>query len=73
MLEERNRLQAEEEERLRQEALARQNRPTIPLLRARYIPMKGDAIDELMAEYVNNWDQEVIVRRIAEGSYVFGQ
>jgi hypothetical protein len=26
-----------------------------------------------MAEYINNWDQEVVVRRIAEGSYVFGQ
>jgi hypothetical protein len=73
VLEERRRLQAEEEERLRQEALARQNRPNLPQQRVRYIPIKGDPIDELMAEYINNWDQEVIVRRIAEGSYVFGQ
>jgi len=67
--EERSRLAAEEEERRRLEEEERRNRPKP---RVKYIPVKGDKIDERMAIYINNFELDVPVQRIAEGQYMFG-
>lgn len=37
-----------------------------------YIPLKGDAIDEMMAKYLNECDFFVPVKRLGEGQYMYG-
>lgn len=69
LLEERSKLEAEAEiERLRLEEEMR-NRPK---LKIRYVPVKGDKTDEIMAMYMNNFDMEVPMARQGEGNYLFG-
>ena len=60
-LEERKRL--EEEERRRRE-LEAMNKPEP---RKWYVPLKGDAIDEMMAKYLNECPYYVPVKRLGEG------
>jgi len=67
--EERARLAAEEEERRRLEEEERRNRPKP---RSKYNPLKGDKIDERMSVYINNFELDVPLQRIAEGQYMFG-
>lgn len=56
LLEERARLEAEAEaERLRYEEEMK-NRPK---LKVKYNPVKGDKTDEIMAQYMNNFDLDV--------------
>ena len=38
----------------------------------KYIPIKGDKVDELMAIYVNNFDLDVPIQRLGDGNYMFG-
>ena len=58
--EERRRL--EEEERLR----------NLPKPKVKYIPVKGDKVDEKMAIYINNFDMDVPMQRLGDGQYMFG-
>lgn len=62
-------LDAEEEERRRLEEEARKNKPKP---KVKYIPIKGDRIDELMAAYLNNFDLDIPFQRLNEGNYLFG-
>ena len=64
-LEERKRL--EEEERRRRE-LEAMNKPEP---RKWYVPLKGDAIDEMMAKYLNECPYYVPVKRLGEGQYMY--
>ena len=69
LLEERARLEADAEaERLRYEEEVR-NRPK---LKVKYNPVKGDRTDEIMAQYMNNFDLDVPMIRQGEGNYLFG-
>ena len=38
----------------------------------KYIPIKGDKVDELMAVYMNNFDLDVPIQRLGDGNYMFG-
>ena len=58
--EERRRL--EEEERLR----------NLPKPKVKYVPVKGDKVDEKMAIYINNFDMDVPMQRLGDGQYMFG-
>lgn len=40
--------------------------------RGKYTPLKGDAVDELMAQYINNFELDVPIQRIGDGQYMFG-
>ena len=53
----------EEEERRRRELEAMKK----PETRKWYIPLKGDAIDEMMAKYLNECPHFVPVKRLGEG------
>lgn len=66
-IDERKRL--EEEERRRRELEALMNKPEP---RKWYIPVKGDAIDEMMAKYLNECPYYVPVKRLGEGQYMYG-
>jgi hypothetical protein len=70
LLEEQERLRREEEERRLKEEEDRKNR-NVPT-RIRYIPIKGDRVDELMAAYMNNFDLDVPIQRLGDGNYMFG-
>ena len=59
-----------EEERRRREEEERKYR-TVPI-KVKYIPVKGDRVDELMAAYMNNFDLDVPIQRLGEGNYMFG-
>lgn len=37
-----------------------------------YIPVKGDAVDEMMAKYLNECPYFVPVKRLGEGQYMYG-
>ena len=67
---EQDRLRREEEERRRREEEDRKNR-TAPI-KVKYIPVKGDRVDELMAAYMNNFELDVPIQRLGEGNYMFG-
>ena len=67
--EERARLQAEEAERQR---LAEEERRNRPKARIKYVPIKGDKVDEKMAVYINNFELDVPIQRIGDGQYMFG-
>lgn len=41
--------------------------------RTTYIPIKGDAVDELMAKHINECEHWVPVRRQGDGNYLYGQ
>jgi hypothetical protein len=58
----------EEEERRQRELDAMKK----PEPRKWYIPLKGDAIDEMMAKYLNECDFYVPVKRLGEGQYMYG-
>ena len=60
----------EEDERRRREEEDRKNR-TAPI-KVKYIPVKGDRVDELMAAYMNNFELDVPIQRLGEGNYMFG-
>jgi hypothetical protein len=34
--------------------------------------MKGDKVDEKMAQYINNFDLDIPIQRIGDGQYMFG-
>ena len=38
----------------------------------KYIPFKGDKVDEKMAVYMNNFDMDVTMQRLGDGQYMFG-
>jgi DNA repair exonuclease SbcCD ATPase subunit len=59
---EEERLRLEEEERLRM----------LPKPKFKYIPVKGDKVDEKMAGYMNNFDMNVPMQRLGDGQYMFG-
>ena len=59
----------EEEERRRRELEALMNKPEP---RKWYIPVKGDATDEMMAKYLNECPYYVPVKRLGEGQYMYG-
>jgi hypothetical protein len=68
--EEQFRLQAEEDERRRLEEEARLRQ--LPKPKSKYIPIKGDKVDEKMAVYINEFELDVPFHRIGEGQYMFG-
>jgi len=71
--EERARLEAEEAERRRLEELEAANRPKPPpKQKQKYNSVKGDAVDEKMAYYLNQFDLDIPVQRIGDGQYMFG-
>ena len=37
-----------------------------------YIPVKGDKVDEKIAEHVNKFEMEIPIQRLSEGNYMFG-
>ena len=43
-----------------------------PETRKWYIPVKGDATDEMMAKYLNDCPYYVPVKRLGEGQYMYG-
>ena len=61
-------LRREEEARLR----ALENRPVLPRT-TNYKCLKGDAVDELLAMFLNQLDYFVPVQRVNEGTYNFGR
>lgn len=73
--EERAKLLAEEEERRRQAELEAQMRPE-PVKHvkkcSKYTASKGDAVDEKMALYINEFELDVPIQRIGDGQYMFG-
>ena len=69
--EEKARRAAEEEERRRLEDEMRRNLKQNQQ-KMKYIPIKGDKVDELMAIYVNNFDLDVPIQRLGDGNYMFG-
>ena len=62
--------EASEEERLRLEEEERLRR--LPKPKMKYIPFKGDKVDEKMAVYMNNFDMDVTMQRLGDGQYMFG-
>jgi hypothetical protein len=67
-LEESKRREIEERRRkMEEELLARMNQP-----RKKYLPVKGDAIDEMMAQHINSCNYYVPVERLQEGHYMWG-
>lgn len=68
------RLKLEEEERRRLELEARKNQPVAaaPVVAKKYKMVKGDAIDEMMAMYIDQFNLDVPFYRISEGVYMFG-
>lgn len=69
LAEQKAKLDADEEERRRLEEEARKNKPKP---KVKYIPIKGDRIDELMAAYLNNFELDIPFQRLSEGNYLFG-
>ena len=67
---EQKKLEASEEERLRLEEEERLRR--LPKPKFKYIPVKGDKVDEKMAGYMNNFDMDVPMQRLGDGQYMFG-
>ena len=67
---EQKKLEASEEERLRLEEEERLRR--LPKPKFKYIPVKGDKVDEKMATYMNNFDMDVPMQRLGDGQYMFG-
>ncbi len=65
-IDERKRLEEEERRRRELEAMKK------PETRKWYIPVKGDAIDEMMAKYLNDCPYYVPVKRLGEGQYMYG-
>ena len=65
-MEERRRLEEEERRRRELEAMKK------PETRKWYIPVKGDATDEMMAKYLNECAYYVPVKRLGEGQYMYG-
>ena len=63
-------MEASEEERLRLEEEERLRR--LPKPKFKYIPVKGDKVDEKMATYMNNFDMDVPMQRLGDGQYMFG-
>lgn len=63
-------LQQQEEERRRLEEEARLRQ--LPKPKQKYIPIKGDKVDEKMATYINDFALDVPFHRIGEGQYMFG-
>ena len=61
-MEERRRREEEERRRRELEALMAKPEP-----RKWYIPVKGDAVDEMMAKYLNDCSYYVPVKRLGEG------
>ena len=59
----------EEEERRRLEQEAMSNRVQ---KKQSYLPVRGDKVDEKIAEYINNFDLEIPLQRISDGLYMFG-
>ena len=68
LLDDRAKQDAEDEER-RNKVVVQPRKPTI---REKYVPVKGDRVDELMAQYVNNFELDVPVQRLGDGNYMFG-
>ncbi len=67
-LEESKRREIEERRRrMEEELLARMNQP-----RKKYMAVKGDAIDEMMAMHINSCNYYVPVERLQEGHYMWG-
>jgi hypothetical protein len=46
--------------------------PPKPLKKNWYVPVKGDAVDELMAKYLNDMKCPLPVKRLGDGYYLFG-
>lgn len=67
---EKAKLIAEELERRRLEEEARKNQPKPP--KGKYSAAKGDRVDELMAQYINQFELDVPLQRIGDGQYMFG-
>ena len=44
----------------------------LPKPKFKYIPVKGDKVDEKMAGYMNNFDMNVPMQRLGDGQYMFG-
>ena len=59
------RLKALDEERRRLEEEARLR--NLPKPKQRYIPLKGDKVDEKMATYINDFDLDIPFHRVGEG------
>jgi len=81
LIEERKRLEEEEAERRRLAELENANKPVAQIIQeeaAVYKPIKGDAVDELMAEYMNRMGLHVPLVRLDEKAsgeyrrYLFG-
>jgi Growth-Arrest-Specific Protein 2 Domain len=43
-----------------------------PPVRKRYVPVKGDPVDEMMAMYINQCPFFVPIERLSEGNYFLG-
>lgn len=67
---EKARLVAEEIERRRLEEEERRNAPKPP--KGNYNYLKGDRVDELIAQYINGFDLDVPLVRLGDGQYMFG-
>ena len=66
----RARAEAEELERQHLEELARLRKQ--PEQRQFYIPVKGDPVDQKVADHVNKFELEIPIQRLSEGNYMFG-
>jgi hypothetical protein len=61
---------AEEDERKKQEEEDKKNKPKA---KNRYLPVRGDKVDEKIAEFMNDFELDIPLERISEGQYMFGQ
>jgi len=65
--EQRKRDLEERRRRAEQDMIDKLNQP-----KKRYVPVRGDAVDEMMALHINSCDYYVPVERLQEGHYLWG-
>jgi len=46
--------------------------PPPPKPAGKYKAVKGDEVDELLAQYINDWNITLPIRRLGDGYYLFG-
>ena len=46
--------------------------PPPPKPPGKYKAVKGDLVDELLAQYINDWNITLPIKRLGDGYYLFG-
>lgn len=69
LLDDKARLEADENEKRRKE---QELVKSVPVIKQKYSAVKGDKVDELMAYYINLNETDVPIQRLGDGNYMFG-